>query len=131
MHMEHKTITKLLQETGSEKTDLNTKLMLKTFFIVCHYKINIFIVCILLLTTNFLIRCEIFTSYPFEIQFQAKSKWTFFSWILFSLQITFKSLITALKQGWFFFTYWHLITTDKAMNEHKRHILKEAIEYLI
>ena len=72
--MEHKTITKLLQETGSEKTDLNTKLMLKTFFIVCHYKINIFIVCILLLTTNFLIRCEIFTSYPFEIQFQAKSK---------------------------------------------------------
>ena len=32
MHMEHKTITKLLQETGSEKTDLNTKLMLKTFF---------------------------------------------------------------------------------------------------
>jgi hypothetical protein len=42
--MEHKTITKLLQETGSEKTDLNTKLMLKTFFIVCHYKINIFVV---------------------------------------------------------------------------------------
>ena len=76
MHMEHKTITKLLQETGSEKTDLNTKLVLKTFFFYSfsHYKINIFIVCILPLTTNFLIRCEIFTSYPFEIQFQAKSK---------------------------------------------------------
>ena len=75
MHMEHKTITKLLQETGSEKTDLNTKLVLKTFFdSFSHYKINIFIVCILLLTTNLLIRCEIFTSYPFEIQFQAKSK---------------------------------------------------------
>jgi hypothetical protein len=34
MHMEHKTITKLLQETGSEKTDLNTKLVLKTFFFI-------------------------------------------------------------------------------------------------